>query len=134
MAEKQDIAMNAFKVLTDVTYLYGEDTDSSQGKIKKSDLYNIFLALIISNGGHLDDNKDFNEIVKFGLYSLSTKNNAPLSGSNRDWTVLVITNSLGDVLQIATEYAGASSGLYIRQRRSILSNSWTNWNSLIFTK
>lgn len=38
MAEKQDIAMNAFKVLTDVTYLYGEAADSSQGKIKKSDL------------------------------------------------------------------------------------------------
>lgn len=38
MAEKQDIAMNAFKVLTDVAYVYGEATDSSQGKIKKSDL------------------------------------------------------------------------------------------------
>ena len=134
MAEKQDIAMNAFKVLTDVTYLYGEDTDSSQGKIKKSDLYNIFPALSISNGGHLENDKDFNEIVKFGLYFLNTKKNAPFSGSNKDWTVLVITNSLGDVLQIATEYAGTPSGVYIRQRRSVLSNSWTNWNSLIFTK
>lgn len=133
MAEKQDIAMNAFKVLTDVTYLYGEATDGSQGKIKKSDLYNIFPALSISNGGHLENDKDFNEIVKFGLYSLSTKNNAPFSGSNRDWMVLVITNSLGDVLQIATEYAGASSGLYIRQRRSKLSYSWSSWKHIIFT-
>lgn len=38
MAEKQDIAMNAFKVLTDVTYVYGEASDSSQGKIGKGDL------------------------------------------------------------------------------------------------
>jgi len=33
-----DIAMNQFKVLTDVTYVYGEASDSSQGKIRKSDL------------------------------------------------------------------------------------------------
>ena len=43
MAEKQDIAMNAFKVLTDVTYVYGEAADSSQGKIKKSDLLSSVL-------------------------------------------------------------------------------------------
>ena len=36
--ETGDIAMNAFKVLTDVAYVYSEATDSSQGKIKKSDL------------------------------------------------------------------------------------------------
>lgn len=44
MAEKQDIAMNAFKVLTDVTYVYGEASDSSQGKIKKSDLLSLILG------------------------------------------------------------------------------------------
>lgn len=38
MAEKQDIAMNAFQIVTDVAYIYGEKSDSSQGKIKKSDL------------------------------------------------------------------------------------------------
>lgn len=41
MAEKQDIAMNAFKLLTDAAYLYGEATDSSQGKIEKDVFINI---------------------------------------------------------------------------------------------
>ena len=31
-----DIAMNAFKVLTDVVYVYGEANDSSQGKIRRA--------------------------------------------------------------------------------------------------
>ena len=39
-----DIAMNAFKVLTDVAYVYGEASDSSQGKIGKSDLISKLLA------------------------------------------------------------------------------------------
>jgi len=128
-----DIAMNQFQTVTDADYVYVEK-GNNQGKIKKSDLYNIFPALSISNGGHLENDKDFNEIVKFGLYFLNTKNNAPFLDSNRDWTVLVITNSFGDVLQIATEYAGTPSGVYIRQRRSVLGDSWNNWSSLIFTK
>lgn len=55
MAEKQDIAMNAFKVLTDVAYVYGEASDSSQGKIEKSDLISLILntrekfGILISN-------------------------------------------------------------------------------------
>lgn len=128
-----DIGMNAFKLLADVACLYAEASDGSQGKIKKSELYNMFPALSIVTGGHLGTGKDFNEIVKFGLYFLNTKINAPL-GAQRDWTVLVITNSLGDVLQIATEYAGDLTGIYIRQRRSAVGNSWNNWSSLIFTK
>lgn len=33
MAEKQDIAMNQFQVVTDVEYIYGETANGSQGKI-----------------------------------------------------------------------------------------------------
>ena len=40
-----DIAMNAFKVLTDVAYVYGEASDSSQGKIGKSDLISLLLGI-----------------------------------------------------------------------------------------
>lgn len=45
--ETGDIAMNAFKILTDVVYLYGEAADSSQGKIKKSTFLNGILKEII---------------------------------------------------------------------------------------
>jgi hypothetical protein len=43
MAEKQDIPMNAFKILTNVAYLYGEATDISQGKIGR----NTFLSRVL---------------------------------------------------------------------------------------
>lgn len=128
-----DIKMNAFPQATDATYIYAEAADGSQVKIKMIDLYSIFPSLSISNGGHLGNDIDFNEIVKFGLYFLNTKNNAPLPNEKRDWTVFVITNSFGDVMQIAIEYAGQVSGLYIRQKRSLVGNSWNAWSSIFFT-
>lgn len=84
MAEKQDIAMNAFKVLTDVAYVYGEASDSSQGKIKKSDLLSLILGTrekfgikISTNGGAslLEPNVGFvfaydsTDISKYLLYA-----------------------------------------------------------------
>lgn len=44
MAEKQDIAMNQFQVVTDVEYIYGETANGSQGKIKMSDLFTRVFA------------------------------------------------------------------------------------------
>ncbi|WP_257932688.1 hypothetical protein [Bacteroides muris (ex Fokt et al. 2023)] len=38
MAEKQDIPMNQFQVVTDAAYIYAEAVNGSQVKIKKSDL------------------------------------------------------------------------------------------------
>ena len=34
MAEKQDIAMNQFPVVTSMKYVYGEKTDSGQAKME----------------------------------------------------------------------------------------------------
>ena len=44
MAEKQDIAMNAFASMTDAAYIYAEAANGSQGTIKKSDLISKLLA------------------------------------------------------------------------------------------
>ena len=41
MAEKQDIAMNQFQIVSDAPYVYVELAEGSQGKIKKSDLANV---------------------------------------------------------------------------------------------
>ena len=79
MAEKQDIAMNAFKLLTDAAYLYGEATDSSQGKIKKDVFINIvkrYITSIRSKGGIPDS--DLNNIYKnedpgISIYDIVTK-------------------------------------------------------------
>lgn len=37
MADKQDIAMNQFQMVTDAPYIYVELADGSKGKIKNSD-------------------------------------------------------------------------------------------------
>ncbi len=44
MADKQDIAMNQFQMVTDAPYIYVELADGSQGKIKKSDLLSSVLS------------------------------------------------------------------------------------------
>lgn len=41
MAEKQDIKMNQFQIVSDAPYIYVELADGSQGKIKKTDLINL---------------------------------------------------------------------------------------------
>lgn len=38
MAEKQDIKMNQFQVVTDAAYIYAEAANGSQVKIKKNPL------------------------------------------------------------------------------------------------
>lgn len=43
MAEKQDIAMNQFQIISDAPYVYVELADGSQGKIKKSDLADVLF-------------------------------------------------------------------------------------------
>lgn len=44
MAEKQDIAMNAFTTATNAEYIYAEAANGSQVKIKKSDLVEVIRA------------------------------------------------------------------------------------------
>ena len=63
MADKQDIAMNQFQMVTDAPYIYVELADGSQGKIKKSDL----LSSVLS--GNLNyPNGDINELKNNGIY------------------------------------------------------------------
>lgn len=60
-----DIAMNAFQIVTDVAYVYGEKSDSSQGKIKKNvfiDIVKGYITSIRSKGGIPDS--DLNNIYK----------------------------------------------------------------------
>lgn len=83
MAEKQDIAMNQFQIVTDADYVYVEK-GSSQGKIKKSDLLSLILGTrekfgikISTNGGSslLEPNVglvfayDSTDISKYLLYA-----------------------------------------------------------------
>ena len=43
MAEKHDIPMNAFQMVSDAPYVYVELADGYQGKIKEGDLFSFII-------------------------------------------------------------------------------------------
>ena len=65
MAEKQDIAMNAFQIVTDAEYIYAETANGSQVKIKKSDL----LGALFQSRGEVPS-KGYNYCSKSGVYDI----------------------------------------------------------------
>lgn len=64
MAE-QDIAMNAFQIVTDAEYIYAETANGSQVKIKKSDL----LGALFQSRGEVPS-KGYNYCSKSGVYDI----------------------------------------------------------------
>lgn len=73
-----DIEMNAFKLLADAAYIYGEAADGSQVKIKKSDLASVLTSQIGLNPKNIRKqivvapNKIIDFGVKGGLIVLNT--------------------------------------------------------------
>lgn len=65
MAEKQDIAMNEFQIVTDAEYIYAETANGSQVKIKKSDL----LGALFQSRGEVPS-KGYNYCSKSGVYDI----------------------------------------------------------------
>ena len=118
MAEKQDIAMNAFQIVTDVAYIYGEKSDSSQGKIKKSDL----LSEVFQNRGTFEG--DVNELKTAGMYYITGNTENKPAGF---YGLMLVFRSGAGIVQIAySVYNGAS------KKRVLLSNggnwdTWSNW-------
>lgn len=118
MAEKQDIAMNAFKVLTDAVYLYGEATDSSQGKIKKSDLLGaLFQERIYDNNA--------NNAINSGSYKVdSSTTNITYWGNG----ILLVFRAGTFIIQLYFQ------GTVTAQRRSPDNGvSWGDWKTIKFT-
>lgn len=116
MAEKQDIAMNAFKVLTDVMYVYGEASDSSQGKIKKSDLLNAMFQK-----GSLAQNA--NDLVQTGIYRGGNIENAP----SNDVSAIIVFNASPYIIHFCL--AMTTGRIYYR--RSVNNGeSWYSWLSI----
>ena len=90
MAEKQDIAMNQFQIVTDADYVYVEK-GNNQGKIKKSDFIDIVKRYITSVrfAGGIPDS-DLNSIYKneesgISIYSIS----AAILNSPATYSVLI---------------------------------------------
>ena len=64
MAEKQDIAMNQFPVVTSMKYVYGEKTDSGQAKMELPSLSAFIKGLGLSS---LDDLNEAYKVLDEGL-------------------------------------------------------------------
>ena len=118
MAEKQDIAMNEFPVVTDLSYLYGEKSNSSQVKIKVSDL----LSSIFQYRGPIND---ANIATNTGYYRINSGiQNMPYDG----FGILLVFKALDYILQI---YSGGSR---ILVRKASGDNvSWGDWKSVTLT-
>lgn len=106
--ETGDIAMNAFKVLTDVAYVYGEASDSSQGKIKKSDLANKMGELLNIDGLRIDFDGNFSNFTQWSKggvyrYSLNTAGTGTVDGPYGTETVYGI---LEVIVRYRTDMAG----------------------------
>ncbi len=122
MAEKQDIAMNQFQVVTDVAYIYGETANGRQGKIKKSDLF----TRVFAYKGLLSSDKDLNTISENGIYYSAFAMNSPenISGlllhyMENDMAFQILINS-------------RTGELYTRSRVYNTGNwdKWTEWKSI----
>lgn len=120
-----DIAMNQFQVVTDLSYVYGETSNGSQGKIKKSDLF----ASVFAYKGLLSSDKDLNAISENGIYYSVFAMNSPegVSGlllhyAEKDMISQILINS-------------RTGGLYTRSRVYNTGNwdKWTGWKSITLT-
>ena len=112
MAEKQDIAMNAFQIVTDVAYIYGEKSDSSQGKIKKEDLANIVGEIMANLGSFFIPLKNKIYSANTDLKTISTQGIYPVQGSGvgiRDDGLLIVLDSVGGTVRI---FLGTNGNFY----------------------
>ena len=116
MAEKQDLAMNQFQVVTDVEYIYGETANGSQVKIKKSDLLNAMFQK-----GSLAQNA--NDLVQTGIYRGGNIENAP----SNDISAIIVFNASPYIIHFCL--AKTTGRIYYR--RSVNNGeSWYSWLSI----
>lgn len=125
---KEDIPMNAFKLMADAAYIYGEASDSSQGKMKRSD----FLKEMFQDRGVIRAGTDFNTIVTNGIYQYYIEVGEVLNGPSLDRIVLICFKAGSHIVHIAVN---VHPGLYRMMYRTSHSNgqSWNLWKSISIT-
>ena len=116
MAEKQDIAMNQFQIVSDAPYVYVELADGSQGKIKKNDLLNAMFQK-----GGLAQNA--NDLVQTGIYRGGNIENAP----SNDVSVIIVFNASPYIIHF---YLAMTTGRIYYRRSVNNGESWYSWLSI----
>ena len=125
MADKQDIAMNQFQMVTDAPYIYVELADGSQGKIKKSDLLNAMFQ----KGTPV---KDYNLNTEIGIYYINVSVNGTINGPSNSisYGILFVLKGLNNyIVQIACSVTGLLN-VFIRTRTEL---AWSEWKSVNIT-
>jgi hypothetical protein len=125
MADKQDIAMNQFQMVTDAPYIYVELADGSQGKIKKSDLLNAMFQ----KGTPV---KDYNLNTEIGIYYINVSVNGTINGPSNSisYGILFVLKGLNNyIVQIACSVTGLLN-VFIRTRTEL---TWSEWKSVNIT-
>lgn len=124
MAEKQDIAMNQFQVVTDADYVYVEK-GNSQGKIGKSDLFN---AMFQDRG--LAPADDFNNATKIGTYILNNSSKNAANNPGVTYGVMAYFKAIHFGVQIIFTLLGENN---LWKRTVDQSGYWSPWSSVKFT-
>lgn len=125
MADKQDIAMNQFQMVTDAPYIYVELADGSQGKIKKSDLLNAMFQ----KGTPV---KDYNLNTEIGIYYINVSVNGTINGPSNSisYGILFVLKGLNNyIVQIACSVTSLLN-VFIRTRTEL---TWSEWKSVNIT-
>lgn len=112
----QDIEMNAFKLLADAAYLYGEATDGSQGKLSKSIITEI-LGAFSYKGLYIEDKSPQVGHYKMNGYKI---NERVITG------VSIIIG--GDMVYIQLAFDNAMAFF-----RRCIGDTWSNWRSINIT-
>ncbi len=119
MAE-QDIAMNQFQVITNVEYIYGEKSDSSQGKIHKSNL----LSTLVVKKSELCD---CNEIKSSSIIVGNKWSNAPYV------TIAILETIAYSSDWVIQRYTVPGSPLRLYVRSFYNGSTWSNWVPITLT-
>ena len=118
MADKK---MNEFKLLTNIAYIYGEEANSSQGKIPKTE----FLNSIVEK--KMGITVDCNEIKNSGYIAAHLWKNAPISSIAILETIAYSSDWIIQRFLVPNK----SVGMFVRSFYN--ATTWSEWKSITLT-
>ena len=124
MAEKQDIKMNQFQIVSGAPYVYVELADGSQGKIKKSNL----LSEMFQYRGDVSENYD--NFIENGIYQTYSGPNVTNAPDGISFGFLLVFKTKLYLAQIALEVRPGNIAVKLRTNSG---PAWSGWKSVTLT-
>lgn len=124
MAEKQDIKMNQFQIVSGAPYVYVELADGSQGKIKKSNL----LSEMFQYRGDVSENYD--NFIENGIYQIYSGPNVTNAPDGISFGFLLVFKTKLYLAQIALEVRPGNIAVKLRTNSG---PAWSGWKSVTLT-